>query len=541
MNTDKLNILFISHEAELGGAPRSLIGMIDSLRDKINPLVIIPCNGNLERLMNLRRITYHIVPFKNGFAHIGSYNKEEIALTLRNNIIASETIADIAKSNCIDLVHSNTSVSDVGIMAAIKAGLPHLWHLREFCEEDFGYEFLDKEWKKKLFLCSDFFSISKSVQQMYWNKYRIQSEIAIDCMEFSNITPLQEKFNKDYIYLIIAGSISNGKGQMDAIRAIEYLVNKKRHNFRLLIIGHGTPLYLWSINHYISANGLSEYIKILPFSNNMDNIRDRCDISLTCSKMEALGRVTMEAMFAGLTVIGTNTGGTLELIGENQERGYLYEPSNIVQLAETIEYVIRDVNGRNEKRIYAREYVKHQTNPEEYAVNILNAYQKCIDRVKEKKAYRNNILEYMQLGGITNSSSNKMDSNKFREMFFVAEKWIRMKQMGKKFEDFFDKNNIRTIAIYGLGYLGRDLYTELNQSNVCIKYIIDKNAENLDKCFNLIKPGEEMEGIDLILVTVIANYESLCQSLKTQYKFPLMNIDDIITELIQCEEEEWWP
>ena len=52
--------------------------------------------------------------------------------------------------------------------------------------------------------------------------------------------------------------------------------------------------------------------------------------------MEALGRVTLEAMLAVNMVIGTYTGGTLELIGENQERGYLYKQGNYRDLAKVM-------------------------------------------------------------------------------------------------------------------------------------------------------------------------------------------------------------
>ncbi len=75
--------------------------------------------------------------------------------------------------------------------------------------------------------------------------------------------------------------------------------------------------------------GLKEEVTFLPYVNNLTELRENSDFALVCSRMEALGRVAIEAMLAGLPVIGADTGGTKELIGENEERGYLYRQGRL--------------------------------------------------------------------------------------------------------------------------------------------------------------------------------------------------------------------
>ena len=65
------------------------------------------------------------------------------------------------------------------------------------------------------------------------------------------------------------------------------------------------------------------------------------DIELVCSKSEAFGRVTIEAMLAGIPVIASNTGGTIELI-EHKQNGLLYNYGDVQQLSEMILTLVND-------------------------------------------------------------------------------------------------------------------------------------------------------------------------------------------------------
>jgi glycosyltransferase involved in cell wall biosynthesis len=103
----------------------------------------------------------------------------------------------------------------------------------------------------------------------------------------------------------------------------------------------------------IVLKGVGSSIK---FAGQLDDpfppIRD-ADVLLMCSKCEAFGRVTVEAMLFGKPVIGARSCGTIELVSDGFN-GYLYEPTDYEDLAEKIRYLYhnRDVakkmgeNGR---------------------------------------------------------------------------------------------------------------------------------------------------------------------------------------------------
>ena len=76
--------------------------------------------------------------------------------------------------------------------------------------------------------------------------------------------------------------------------------------------------------------------------NDMKAVRKNMDIELMCAILETFGRVTVEGMRNGLLVIGSNTGGTIEII-RDKENGLLYEQGNVDSLSQILYKVYQNV------------------------------------------------------------------------------------------------------------------------------------------------------------------------------------------------------
>ena len=74
-----------------------------------------------------------------------------------------------------------------------------------------------------------------------------------------------------------------------------------------------------------------KWLSVLGCVKDMYALRNKMDIELVCSRSEAFGRVTLEAMLHSIPVIGSRSGGTPELINDHQT-GLLYEYENIDEL-----------------------------------------------------------------------------------------------------------------------------------------------------------------------------------------------------------------
>jgi hypothetical protein len=86
---------------------------------------------------------------------------------------------------------------------------------------------------------------------------------------------------------------------------------------------------------------------------------NQADALLMCSRCEALGRVTIEAMLLGKAVIGANTGGTPELI-TNGVTGLLYQYGDIEDLKRAIRQLAADRALRARLGAAARAFAERQ-------------------------------------------------------------------------------------------------------------------------------------------------------------------------------------
>jgi glycosyltransferase involved in cell wall biosynthesis len=113
----------------------------------------------------------------------------------------------------------------------------------------------------------------------------------------------------------------------------------------LRIICDGNQDYLDSLKSLATERGLTENVEFLGYISNPKEVMAQSDLFLMCSRNEAFGRVTVEAMSVGCPVVGANSGGTKEIISSN-DCGRLYEPGNTKQLADEVISLLSAVSDR---------------------------------------------------------------------------------------------------------------------------------------------------------------------------------------------------
>lgn len=128
---------------------------------------------------------------------------------------------------------------------------------------------------------------------------------------------------------------------------------------------------------------------------------------------------------------------------------------------------------------------------------------------------------------------NKMwdQLKKYKCYYDLVVRWMILKQNGISIADYFDKNDLTDIAIYGMGDFGRILYEELDSAKIKIICGIDRNSMN-DLKIRVINPSEvKKERIGAIVVTAISDYDSIEKELKGYVKCPIIGLDEIIYSL----------
>lgn len=147
------------------------------------------------------------------------------------------------------------------------------------------------------------------------------------------------------IRLLYVGALTPQKGVHTAIDALQILHNRSHHNgITLSIVGAGTPEQEMLVRKQIGENGLDENITLVGLVPNesLPALMAQHDVLVFPSIIEeGFGRVAVEAMAAGLVVVGTGVGGSAEIL-QDERNGLCFQPANAEQLATQVQRLSSD-------------------------------------------------------------------------------------------------------------------------------------------------------------------------------------------------------
>lgn len=384
-----MNILLVAHERNLGGASKSLVTLADELQKKGNKVVVVVPFKSGQVYAKLKELQIPVYKIFFGWWMMPSYWNPVLKLAFRCldalKQIPVARIAKLAKKENIQVIHSNSSVIDVGAWAARKAGLAHVWHFREFGDADYQLEFLKGREKSCRFVEeseSRVIFISRNLRE-YYNK-DIPDRICQIIYNGISADFLVEKNGRDKItkpVFLIAGNLHRNKGQNTALEAAKILLERGISDFELWVAGQASAMsdskqFEEELRGFAESN-LQGCCKFLGFVSDMKKLRTEADVELVCSNREAFGRVTVEAMMASNPVIGTDTGANPELITD-KKNGRLFSNGDAADLAEKMQWYIEEPSriGECGKEAYA--FAKENFLSERNTEALENVYKELI-------------------------------------------------------------------------------------------------------------------------------------------------------------------
>jgi glycosyltransferase involved in cell wall biosynthesis len=145
----------------------------------------------------------------------------------------------------------------------------------------------------------------------------------------------------------IVGRIEPQKGQWVVIDAIEKLIHKGV-DAKALIVGHAmTEEYLGALQKDIVMRGLRDRIVFTGFTREAQVMMQLCDVVVLGTENETFGLVLIEAMMCGICVVGSDSGGPLEII-DDQVNGLLFKTFDADDLADKLALLQRNFELRME-------------------------------------------------------------------------------------------------------------------------------------------------------------------------------------------------
>lgn len=376
---EKFRVLFIpSDNNRSSGAFLSMSYLAAKLKNKyeMEPFVILPCKGNGEEILDSLFIKHMLIPSEDWIIPLNQVKDEayekEVERKKKINEKAVETISKFITINDFDIVHINTTYSYVGAHAALKTDVPFVWHLREFLEEDQSNTMWDRDKGNELINEADrVITISDSLYDKYRNvidnNKLVRIYNGIDATKFYK--PNRSLFRHDKIKFIMVGGFEEYKGQIEFAKACVKLYENGFRDFDVTFVGGGKKAVRKQVEA-IFAQAKMTNVEYMGYKEDVENYYGKADISFTCSKSEAFGRTTVEAMLSGNLVIGADTAGTRELI-KDTETGILYRQGDVVDLASKMSWAVNHI--KDAKRI-ARKGCYHMADNMTSEINADNIY-----------------------------------------------------------------------------------------------------------------------------------------------------------------------
>lgn len=129
--------------------------------------------------------------------------------------------------------------------------------------------------------------------------------------------------------------------------------------------------------------------------------------------------------------------------------------------------------------------------------------------------------------------TKKAVDDKNKRYLQLFDKWMILTERGDTIKKFFMEKNIKEIAIYGYGNIGKHLVTQLSDSDINIKFVIDRRKDsiivNSIPCY---QPSDNLPSVDAIVITPICEYTEIKNVLKEITSAELISIEDMIYDLL---------
>jgi glycosyltransferase involved in cell wall biosynthesis len=374
------SIVWFSNSAELGGAEFSLVeGAAALVRQNIAVHVVLPGDGPLAPRLRRTGAATTIIPHLHWVAGPSSaaWKARKASRLLRKSLRPVARSVALLRQVRPDVVVTNTLTSPLGAVTAALGRMPHVWYVHEFGVADHGLHFDlgERVSLRTIDALSEIVIVNSGALRSDLQARGIRKPIYVVPYTVEVAEQRRIAFSADGLRLVQLAQLIPGKRQEDAVRAVARLT-QTGVDVHLRLVGSEDPRYGSFLRDLVRALKIDERVDIVPFTDDPAGELLAADVALVCSRNEAFGRVTVEAMKLGIPVVGAASGGTVELIRDGWN-GLLYQTGNPADLAEKIERLSRDrsrlaILGGNGLR-WARETFNERTFADEFLAALSTA------------------------------------------------------------------------------------------------------------------------------------------------------------------------
>ena len=381
-----MKILYVASSCGWGGGSVALFNLIKGLKELGHESMVLFPNGSDKRFCEELDQIDICYSFANYGLTIYPRTKNplkylvRLCRTVRNRNIAQHKILELIRSFKPNIVHTNVGPLDIALSPCIKSHVPHVWHLREYQDLDFGMESIPSKdyFMRKIQTTGNYnIAITHGVFS-YW-KLNPQKDIVIYDGVFSE---KYEKIScsKDNI-ILFTGRVEEAKGVIEIFEPFSRLL-KIHPGYKLIIAGkyNKDSKYYQQCVDLRRCLGLDDSVVFLGEISNVYEWMAKAKALVVPSRFEGFGFITAEAMLNNCFVVGRDTAGTKEQFDKcfdttGVECGYRF--TDTPGLFEGLKYAVE--HDTSKQCQLAQAVVRENYTLEKHCMAVDNYYKRILE------------------------------------------------------------------------------------------------------------------------------------------------------------------
>ena len=357
-------VCFVNHTAEMGGAEFGLIRLIAAMnQERWHPVAVFGENGPAVELLRSRSIETYVLPLR---PDIGKIRKETLCWSagVRPGQVAAAAayvlkLARFFKERGVDIVHTNSlKAHALGGLAAKVARIPLLWRLRDSLHPAclpqpalklmrfMAHHLPERVVSASLSVAANAFGETQTGRSPVLYD-------GLDAASFDHPAQISPAEHRNPWRIGISGRLCPWKGQHVFLEAAAKLL-ERGHKIQFEILGgplFGQEAYAARLKHLAETCALRDNVLYAGHVSDVSRRIRNWDVLVHASTLpDPCPNVVMEAMAAGVPVVGADAGGVPELLDRGR-CGMLFEADNPNALCSAIETLL---NAPQRRRAFAR-------------------------------------------------------------------------------------------------------------------------------------------------------------------------------------------
>ena len=318
-----MKVLYILNAtSRLSGSFKSFMIMLSGLMERgIEPILVLPKDTlqDYENLLRDKGFSVVVLVYKfHAWPHSQTWREKVLFFPrlvgrLFFNYLAECLLARRFRNEDIAFIHTNVSTIGIGYRLSRRFGIPHIYHIREYGDKDFGIcHFPTSRTFTDSLRQADSYSIfiTRDIQQYYglcgWPTSSVIYNGVHDRVE-------EMIYEAGKSYFLFVGPISRAKGIDQLVEAYCNYADRVNTMLPLYIVGDVVDLGLFrQLEILIHKKNIQDKVLFLGKRTDVEFLMQKACALVVPSVSEGFGRCMPEAMFNATLVIGRDTGGTKE-------------------------------------------------------------------------------------------------------------------------------------------------------------------------------------------------------------------------------------